>query len=308
MINLECSYATCLHLIHELAEYLCLEAGSLDAAHQEAWWLLEHVMMQPPSTLLMLQPLIMSDDQRSHLLQVMVERVEEHKPLQYILGSVQFCNLSIKVRPPILIPRPETEEWALWLIDQIWRQASSLPSLSLLDLCTGSGCIALALARAFPSFKVVGVDISSDAIALAQENKKDCGIENCTFLQGSLYDPLPQDMVFDMIIANPPYLSPDKFAELAPSVRNWEDPRALVAQDQGMAIYKAIIQEAKRYIRSAESTHFLGNLPKIIFEIGQDQQLPLLEVLCAQYGWKGFTVYTDLAGKPRWVTVSHYAE
>ncbi len=294
---------SCDKIIDNLAQQLHIEAGSLEAAEQEAWWLLEHVTAQSRVVLLTQQQIILSRDQQAVLNAMVKDRVEHHKPLQYILGSVQFCGIEIKVKPPVLIPRPETEEWVLWLIDTIKKtRLNQQPALSILDLCTGSGCIGLALAHAFPHFTIIGVDIRSEAIALARENAHLLGITNCMFLEGSLYDPLLPGKVFDIVVANPPYISFENFATLPPSVKHWEDERALLADDHGMALYEKILQGAVGVVQLSKNS--TDALPKIVLEIGTDQRLEVIEDKAAQYGWKHVCLHTDLAGKPRWITVS----
>ncbi|MFH0898163.1 MAG: HemK family protein methyltransferase, partial [bacterium] len=151
-------------LIKDLSQKLQLR-NTTGNAIQEAWWILEKLTNQSQASLVMAQTLILDEQQQQTLDHWISQRVDEKKPLQYILGSVPFCSLDILVQPPVLIPRPETEEMVCWLIDII--KKSSKTKISILDLCCGSGCIGLALAHALPEATVLGTDISPHAVCLA---------------------------------------------------------------------------------------------------------------------------------------------
>ncbi|KZO95533.1 S-adenosyl-L-methionine-dependent methyltransferase [Calocera viscosa TUFC12733] len=163
------------------------------------------------------------------------------EPLQYILGSQPFGSLNIITRPPVLIPRPETEEWVAQLSRRFDPLARS-GTVSVLDLCTGTGCIPLMLCHIWPRGKVraLGVDVSADAIELAKENvlKNGTGGNEAGFLCGDMFDDhflasLSEKGKFDIITCNPPYIPSQAYAKLSRSVKEWEDPRALV---EGMAV------------------------------------------------------------------------
>ncbi|MFA6527712.1 MAG: HemK/PrmC family methyltransferase, partial [Candidatus Babeliales bacterium] len=236
---------TITQLVISYAEKLlpvCTDGGN---AHQEIWWFLQHVTGKRKAELLTMHPQASSTimaNLREQLEVLVFERVTNKKPLQYIIGSVPFGDLTILVQPPILIPRPETEEWVLWTIEQYAPLANE--PLTILDLCTGTGCIGLEIARALPSATVVGVDINPQAIALAEKNKALNAIHNTTFVQGDLFEPV-KNQHFDLIVANPPYLDEAEWDALDPQVTGWEDKQALVAHDHGMAIYERIFAGAR---------------------------------------------------------------
>ncbi len=197
------------------------------------------------------------------LMQMLHEHVVLEKPLAYILGQVPFLDLQIQICPPILIPRPETEAWCADLIDRLGRIA--LPQdLRILDLCTGSGCIALALAKAFPQSHIVGVDIAPEALDLARENMSANTIQNISWIQSDLFTNIPKG-TFDLIVANPPYIA--ETAELPKSVRAWEDPRALFASVSGTALIRSIIEQAPNWL----SSRLNNQIPRLWIEIGSDQ-------------------------------------
>ena len=220
------------------------------------------------------------------------DRVERHKPLQYILKTQPFLRHEIKVRPPTLIPRWETEEWVARLIDELL----PLSQLNILDLCTGTGCIAIALAASLDQARVVGLDISSSAVKLAQLNgrfiKSDLVFKQGDLMQDQCIEQLREcvDQGFDLIVSNPPYISPRDYQTLDPQVKLWEDPRALVTRDShGIEFYQRIVKVGPRLLRP--TTH---KIPRFVFEIGHEQS-SLVSSL-----WSGPShVWPDLAGKDR---------
>ena len=266
-------------------------------AEQEVWWYLEYVTGKRKAELLaMTIDTSMLENLRMQLEDFIIQRITHKKPLQYILGSVPFGDLTILVEPPILIPRPETEEWVLWLIDQCKALQDKPPSI--LDLCTGTGCIGLHIARAMPEATVVGVDINQQAIALAEKNKALNAIPNITFLQGDLFEPV-HNKRFDLVVSNPPYLTQAEWSSLDPQVRDWEDRRAFVAAGQGMEIYERILAGAPTYLNQATPKNC--NFPQIVTEIGPAQAG--IELLAKDCNFKKIDVFSDFSGKRRWLTL-----
>lgn len=217
------------------------------------------------------------------------------KPLAYVLGYVPFCNIQILVEPPMLIPRPETEEWVMHLIERL--RAAKRP-LHILDVCSGSGCIALAIAQAFPNSTVVGLDISPQAIKLARCNQQVLKLPNISFVQSDLFTAVVGQR-FDVIISNPPYVTPDEWQGLASIVRDWEDRQALVADHSGLAVLNTLIQQAQFYLADTEP-----GIPQVILEIGHQQA----EAVCTKFracGYNEVAVERDLAGLDR-VVMARY--
>lgn len=272
--------------IKTITTQLMTVCADKQTAHQEAWWLLEKAMGKKQTTLITDGTL--SNKQEQMLLEWVRQRVQNKKPLQYILGSVPFCNLEILVEPPILIPRPETEEWVTWLISQLENKP-----LNILDIGAGSGAIALALAQVLPEAQVTGIDINEQAIALANKNKAHNNITNATFLMSDLFEQL-HDKTFDLIVSNPPYITEKEYATLNEQVTRWEDKQALVANDEGLAIYKQIIQDASNYLNATLNT------PNIVLEIGYTQG-PAVSMLLEKE-FVDITVHQDLEGKDRWIS------
>jgi len=228
--------------------------------------------------------------QEERLKEVLNRRLKR-EPLQYIIGHVDFCGLRIVVGPGVLIPRPETELIVEEVIRCLNRASSpfSMPaSLKILDLCTGSGCLALALARAFPRSEVIGTDISETALAYAGENARLNGIRNVRFLKGDLFKPL-LGMRFHIIVSNPPYIRKADMGDLQPEVAAWEPRQALDGGDDGLAFYREILPQSKEHLEN-------GGI--LVVELGQGQSPDVLRILeKSEIGH--FSVICDYAGNER---------
>ena len=142
--------------------------------------------------------------------------------------------------------------------------------MHILDLCTGSGCIALSLAKEIPSAKLYASDISDTALTLAHRNAKHNNIDTITFLSSDLLQDIPEQMKFDMIISNPPYISSEEWQQVDASVKAWEDPLALIAPDEGLGIVKQVIKEAKQFLRPHSLLQHY-HIPQLVIEIGYQQ-------------------------------------
>ena len=285
-------------LVGIYAKRLKLCCDSEYEAVDQVWQFVEKITGKTKVQLLISKFIELSDEQEKLLESFIVQRVEQRKPLQYILGTVLFCGFEIKVTPPILIPRPETEEWVLWLIKMLHDAGMSQKQFKILDLCTGSGCIALALAKAFPQASVWGVDINPQAVMLAQENQHLLGLKNVNFMVSDLYDALPSDSFFDVIVSNPPYVLPKEFEVLQPEVKNWEDERALII-DPDQLLYKRILNDLKK--RKILQSEFAGNgLPILVLEVGLQVEKIAKELIDSEF--EGVQVHEDMYGRPRWLS------
>jgi release factor glutamine methyltransferase len=173
-----------------------------------------------------------------------VRRRSLREPLAYVLGSVDFHGLHLKADKRALIPRPETEELVELILARL--KSDGLSPKRILDLGTGSGCIALALAAHLSEARVLALDASAEALSLAAENAKACGLdERVTFRKSDWYSALdPAEERFDLIVSNPPYLTPEETAQTQPEVQQHEPLSALSAGDEGAADLLAIIEGA----------------------------------------------------------------
>ncbi|MDR3550834.1 MAG: peptide chain release factor N(5)-glutamine methyltransferase [Candidatus Babeliales bacterium] len=285
-------------LIRELEETLRPTFNDVSLCEQYAWWTLCAITGKEKITLMTQGTIELTQAQHATLADWLDKMITQHMPIQYLLGSVPFNDLDILVQPPTLIPRPETEEWVINLIDQLKKLNNQ--ALTILDVCSGSGCIALALAKAFPQSDVFATDISSQALALAQKNAKHNNITNVTFVQSDLFNELATDKLFDIVVGNPPYISFDEFTEMDDSVTTWEDPQALVADDNGRAIIDAIIEQAPDYLKSNKEMEE-KNIPQLVLEIGYTQAHKVSDFMKA-CGFIHIKISKDLEGKERVVS------
>ncbi|KAI7894139.1 S-adenosyl-L-methionine-dependent methyltransferase [Mucor mucedo] len=273
--------------------------GDLNHAKRQLVWLKEKIISDRSGGAIHDK---LSEQEQTQLEKYINQRVFDHKPLQYILGSQPFCDLDIVTRPPILIPRWETEEWTYKVIQLMHQYLDKSRPLRILDICTGSGCIALALAKHLPkdSAQIIGLDISNKAISLANHNLNihKLSIRNAVeFREKDVFN-LDLKEPVDMIVSNPPYITHDEYNSLDPDVKEWEDPRALVADEQGTRIHKRIIQVAKH------CRPYNNDLPRLFMEVGGTHQIkPLTEEMQIN-GLNDIEVWKDLADKDR-VIVAH---
>ena len=217
----------------------------------------------------------------------LVRRRAQHEPLQYILGETEFFGIKLKVDRRALIPRPETEQ----LVEHVAKACAEMPPRRILDLGTGSGAIALALAHAFVEARVVAVDRSEDALALARENALGTGLEaRVEFHLSNWFEAVPSGP-YDVIVSNPPYLSSDETAQTSLEVRGFEPMTALVAEDNGMSDLASILTGAPRHLAA-------GGL--LALETGIEQRQRLL-ALAESAGFSRREVRQDLTGRDRFL-------
>lgn len=245
-----------------------LVASGVENGRQEARWLVEFAVKNGCSP---------------EQFDEMVRRRVNGEPLQYIMGSCDFYGFELMVGKGVLIPRPETE-----VLVEIAEQLLAADG-TVLDLCTGSGAIALALAALKPNAQITGVDISPDALFYARSNQKRLKVENVRWLEGDLFAPLEKDETFDMITANPPYVAPTEYEQLETVVKDYEPKLALVAENEGLAIIQRIIDGAK--------TH-LDDGGWLLMEIGEEQGGRVLKML-SDAGFRETRIQKDYAGKDR---------
>ena len=229
---------------------------------QEAWWLFEHLCQLSKESIIA-QSYIPTAEQQQNLDLHIKQLCDEHMPLAYIIGTTTFLNLTLHIKQPILIPRPETEEWVYQVITMLKQHYNQGDTFSILDIGTGSGCIAIALAHHFPRAQITATDINQQALELAQDNSKLNHTENITFLQSDLFAQLPKDAQFDLIVSNPPYIDPAALQNMPAQVTQWEDHQALFANNQGLKIIGLILANAATYLK-------VSDLPyQLILEIDQ---------------------------------------
>jgi release factor glutamine methyltransferase len=213
--------------------------------------------------------------------QTLVERRAAGEPLAYIVGYKDFWTLRLEVTPHVLVPRPETE-----LLVELALRNEAL-SVSVADLGTGSGAIALALASTRPGWNIAGTDISAEALELARRNASKLGVRNVEFLQGSWFAPLAGRR-FSLIASNPPYVSANDAALAHPTLQ-FEPQQALIAGPDGMASLDEIIRGAPAYLEPRGA---------LLLEHGSDQAHAVSNELVAR-GFRHVRSHRDLAGHER---------
>jgi len=219
----------------------------------------------------------------------LVKRRAQREPLSYVVGGTEFVSVKLKTDRRALIPRPETEELVEHVLAECRLEADDL---RVLDLGTGTGCIALALAEALPGAAVTAVDASEEALALATENAALNKLETrIRLLRSDWYAALGAEEPFDVIVSNPPYLTEQETAEAQPEVREHEPFRALTATDSGLADLRRIIAGAPRFLKP-------GGL--LALETGIAQHATLLALL-QQSGFPEPRSLRDLSGRDRFL-------
>ena len=219
------------------------------------------------------------------LIQNMIFQRGKNEPLQYILGETDFYGLTLKVNEHVLIPRPETE----LLVEKIIKENPAVEEI--LEIGTGSGAIAITLAANIKNAKIVAVDISNEALQIARENAAKNKV-NINFCFSDVFENVTGK--YDLIISNPPYISNKEYQYLSREIRGYEPSIALLADDNGLVLYKKILYSAKDY---------LTEKGKIYFEIGYDQADKIIEI-AKENGFCDIRVFKDLNGFDRIVRIS----
>ncbi|MBQ8760505.1 MAG: peptide chain release factor N(5)-glutamine methyltransferase [Bacteroidales bacterium] len=222
-----------------------------------------------------------------------VKDLLKNKPIQYIIGETEFCDLKFKVNENVLIPRPETAEMIFKIVNS--QQSTVNSHCSIIDIGTGSGCIAISLAKAFPNSKIYALDISEEALKVAKENAINNNV-NINFIQDDILNLKNKiETKFDIIVSNPPYVRELEKAEMHNNVLEWEPHKALFVSDNDPLIfYRSILEFAK--------THLKEN-GEIWFEINEYLSKEMT-ALCHELGFSDVNIYKDFRGKERVVRVA----
>lgn len=219
-----------------------------------------------------------------------LSRLKKEEPIQYIIGNTEFYGLKLKVNAHTLIPRPETEELVDWILKENRHQTSGI---SILDIGTGSGCIASALAKNLPTATVTAIDISEEALKTARENAQLNGVKVDFVCRDILTSgPVGKHGVFDIIVSNPPYVRDLEKSEIKKNVLNYEPHLALFVKDNDpLLFYKAIAQFAVENLR-----------PKgqVFCEINQYLGKEMVQLL-ENYGFENIELRKDLFGNHRMI-------
>ncbi len=244
--------------------------------------ILQHILQVSNTQLLMMSQELLKDEQLKRLLEY-AKQLKEHIPLQYIVGSTEFYGLEFKVNPSVLIPRPETEELVDWILKD------KLAPENLLDIGTGSGCIAISLKANLPNTKVTAWDISDKALETAQNNATQLG-HAVHFAQVDVLTHQADEAMYDCIVSNPPYVRELDKEMMAPNVLDNEPHTALFVSDHDPLIfYRTIAQLGQTTLKSN------GHL---YFEINEYLAKDMTDML-SQLGYSNIECRKDINGKDR---------
>ncbi len=270
------------------AEEILVRSG-VPEADLDAWWLFSDTFQISRAQYLLCRAQEASAGEDAFALwEERIRRRAEREPLGYILGNTVFMGLPFSVDRSVLIPRQDTETLAEWVLEEAGKRTEgpTVP-LSLLDLCTGSGCIGLSLER-LGGFRVTLTDVSEEALKTARKNRD--ALECCArILKGDLFEALPAGERFDLITCNPPYIRTADIDTLEEEVRVFEPRLALDGEEDGLAFYRRIAREAQAHLLP-------GGAVYLEIGIGQERAVP---ALLYKEGFRQIEVRKDLAGLPR---------
>lgn len=255
------------------------QAAGLDNAANEARWLCEFAVEHR-----------LSEEETAEL----VRRRSSGEPFQYVLGNTEFYGLELEVGPGVLIPRPETEELVEHAVNFL--QHNKMPG-NILDLCTGSGAIALALASELPDRRIFASDLMPAALAWAERNRRKLRLDNVSLIKSDLFANIPKCRQFALLTANPPYVSAEEYAGLPAVVRDYEPESALLAEENGCLFYRLIAEQAPEFLLDGAG---------LFLEIG-DTQGQTVHQIFESSGYDNIAIIKDLAGHDRILSARYHA-
>lgn len=255
-----------------------LKKNGIADADVDAWYLLAHVFGINRADFFMHGNMESSREKAQEYMSL-VDKRALHIPLQYLIGTQEFMGLTFEVDENVLIPRQDTEI----LVEEVLKVSKDK---SVLDMCTGSGCIIISLAKLGNIKKAIGVDISINALQIAKRNAKNLNV-NVDFIHSDLFESVVGN--YDIIVSNPPYIKSDELLYLMPEIKDHEPLQALEAGDDGLDLYRRIISEL---------TGALNPGGYIFFEIGYDQGEAVSEMLQGA-GFIDICVKKDFSGLDR---------
>jgi len=225
-----------------------LHAVGIESARREAEWLLAAMLNTDRTNLYMMYERRLQAGEREKFDEFLSRRLKR-EPLQYILGVCEFYGFEFVVSPAVLIPRPETE----LLVEKVVELASNFSSPRIIDLGTGSGCIAVSLAKLIANARLVATDISTATLEIAQKNARRLGVADRIEIRlADMTQPeaFSSSESFDIVVSNPPYVLETERASLQPEIREWEPAAALYVGEDGLKFYRSIIDYCHRHLRA----------------------------------------------------------
>jgi release factor glutamine methyltransferase len=280
---------TVLEVIQRSTEFLTNKG--VESPRLQTELLLAHLLSMPRMNLYLNFERKLSEAELGSFRQL-IRRRGQREPLQHIVGSTSFCGLELAVNRHVLIPRPETE----LLAEQGWSFLNSLtpePSTAL-DLCTGSGCLAITIAVHCPGTRLFATDISAEALELAKQNAaRHDVLERIVFLQGDLFAAFESTEPFDLVVSNPPYVPAGEIPSLQIEVRDHDPRQALDGGPDGLEFYRRLALESKRFLKPSG---------KIMLEFG-DGQAPAIREIFESQKWIVEAIVEDYTRRLRIIII-----
>ena len=246
--------------------------------------LLSEEYLKIPRSKILLANEIDLDEVKQTLFLSSLDRLKTHEPIQYVLGKTSFMDLEFKLNSSVLIPRPETEELVRLMLEE------DLDGKEILDIGTGSGCIAISLAKNLPNAKVSALDISSDALEVAKENAKLNNV-SIEFINSDIFEH-QSDKKYDVIVSNPPYVLESEKEFMNQNVLDFEPELALFVEDTDpLKIYESIINFSKIYLK---------NHGGVFLEVNENKLDELIDI-CCQLGYIHYNKFLDFNKKNRYI-------
>ena len=271
-------------LIKQLRDELCdlYPQGECDALIR----IIALDLLKIRNTTFFLRDEITLDATQQKMLDDAIVRLKRAEPIQYILGETEFCDLTFKVNPSVLIPRPETSELVRWIAAE-----NSARENSILDIGTGSGCIAISLAKMMPRATVTAWDISPEAIETAESNNKLNGT-NVTFARQDIFAAEGEGAKYDIIVSNPPYIKEVEKEKMQRNVLDWEPCIALFVPDNDpLLFYRQIARKGLQLLKNGS---------RLYFEINREHGEETCAML-AEYGYTAIELRKDFADNDRMI-------
>lgn len=268
---------------------MSLREAKIDASEAESLWLIAHLSGVSPTRIR-----LRFDEEISQTLfaklRGLIELRSRRIPLQHLLGTAPFLDFELNVTGDVLIPRPETEQLALRAVEIARSKSRTGSALRILDIGTGSGCLAISIAAELPQAEVTACDVSGSALEIAKQNASTCGVARIKFLQIDILNASESSFSgLDLIVSNPPYIPASEIAELQIEVRDHDPRLALDGGADGLDFYRKLSQTGRSWLRSDGW---------MLAEFG-DGQAPALVELFTKEGWNDISVEKDLSGRDR---------
>ena len=248
--------------------------------------LLSEEYLKIPRSKILLADEIDLDEVKQTFFLSSLDRLKTYEPIQYVLGKTSFMDLEFKVNSSVLIPRPETEELVRLMLKE------DLDGKEILDIGTGSGCIAISLAKNLPNAKITALDISKNALEVAKENAELNNV-NIDFINADIFE-YHSDKKYDVIVSNPPYVTESEKTLMIKNVLDFEPELALFVEDEyPLRYFEYIIEKSKNYIKK---------YGLIFFEINDIFEISLNQVISKKYNFK-IQFFKDLLDKNRFIKI-----